>query len=293
MESISGRQSPFKRAFCVLTRKLAISQFTDGKAKFDPFAAKEFRGSRGGRPPLMPSPGQAAQEPEEPLPRRATTTDARIDGGRPRTPPCARALSRDVRDSVRRNRQAAQELEELLPRRATADARLAGGRPRTPPVEAKTPPGRGTPETQTTAGSGYYTSFHECTQAGNDSFQRVEAGVESLGSMTQSSPWSNRFLGNFLGMYRKFKAMKTKKNRGRCQGALEDVQFCRGALEDVQFCGLYFCGVDVFCEDDEREEESDYDILKKNRKQQRKEETEELFLGKIIQFGSTECWCGN
>jgi len=238
----------------------------------------------------------------------------------PAPSPCARALSREVRKSVRRNRGAAHELEELLPRRTTEapvargrlrtppvatktllgrgapETRTAASRTRTPPGAAKTPSGRSTPETQTTADSGYsriehffdtYTNFSNHVQMRNrDPFLHTENDADSATDSLGSAIHSSRLPGDILSVYGAFKAQKATKNK-KNKDRIQD------ALDCVQFCGLYFCGVDVFCEDDEREDDSDYDILRKTRTEQRREEAEKTFLGKIIQVGDQECWCGD
>lgn len=150
------------------------------------------------------------------------------------------------------------------------------------------------PETQTTAGSSYsriffdtYTSFENGLQIRNkDLFLQAETDTNSVFDSLGNAIHPSRLLGDIRAVYGEFRAQKAAENQ-KHQDGIQD------ALDCVQFCGLYFCGVDVFCEDDERTDASDYDLLKKRRPERRREEAEEAFLGKTIQVEDPECWCGD
>lgn len=144
-----------------------------------------------------------------------------------------------------------------------------------------------------------YASFKNMTveEGWNDPSQIVEPNVEqdvsTLGTM--DTPRKGLFV-DLAANYAKFKEFKKRsaksKAKARETGAT-DTQFtgCMTVMDDVQFCGLYFCGVDLLCETDSGDNTVNYDDLRQQRREKRKEEAEEKFLGKVIKIGA-DYGCG-
>ena len=129
-----------------------------------------------------------------------------------------------------------------------------------------------------------YTSFNIVRRENGDLFSHAEPEISTLGSTTPSS----HFFGDIRIIYGQFKAAKKKwkKKKETEKVRMQDV------LEDVQFCGVYLCGIDLVWEDAESEGNSHGGIPHQKRREERKEEAEEAFLGKIIKIGN-KYGCGS
>ena len=58
-------------------------------------------------------------------------------------------------------------------------------------------------------------------------------------------------------------------------------------MEDIQFCGLYFCGIDTTADNGVTKSayaDAHEDTLRR-RKEEMKQEAEDMFLGKVISCG--------
>jgi len=94
------------------------------------------------------------------------------------------------------------------------------------------------------------------------------------------------FLEDIQRTYAKF---KTDRNGGRH----EKSSVLQSIIEDVQFCGLYFCGIDTTTSDDNsRTGDDKYDDLMKRKRDERKRDVDDTFLGKVIQCGN-DYGCGD
>jgi len=96
---------------------------------------------------------------------------------------------------------------------------------------------------------------------------------------------SKNFLEDIQTTYTRF---KTTRNHGQKENKNSILQ---GIIEDVQFCGLYFCGMDTTTTDDDdvNGDVDLYDDQMKKKKEHRKREAEDTFLGKVVRCGN----CGD
>ena len=108
-------------------------------------------------------------------------------------------------------------------------------------------------------------------------------GTTKSTTSSKRSSNNNLFLEDIQNNYYKF---KTSRNNGLKEGR----SILSSIIEDVQFCGLYFCGIDTTTtEDDEalmqkkaNNKGGTYEETLKMKKEGRKKETEDTFLGKVI-----------
>ena len=97
---------------------------------------------------------------------------------------------------------------------------------------------------------------------------------------------SKSFLEDIQTTYTNF---KTKRNNGQKENKNSILQ---SIVEDVQFCGLYFCGIDTTTDNGDSSINGDvdkYDEKMKKKKEERKREAEDTFLGKVVRCGN----CGD
>lgn len=107
------------------------------------------------------------------------------------------------------------------------------------------------------------------------------SGSEAGGSGSQA----RSILGDIRSNYATF---KTSRNNGK----KEKGTVLQSIIEGIEFCGLYFCGIDTTQDDELNPADEGYDERMRRRKEERRRDMDDNFLGKVVQCGRDIPGCG-
>lgn len=120
-----------------------------------------------------------------------------------------------------------------------------------------------------------------------------DGGGSAGGGGTGGQSSRGSLLGDIRSNYERFKTSRSGggSKRGGAATLLQTV------MEDLEFCGLYFCGIDTTTPHNQDAEANvkpgdvGYDEVMRRRKEERKMDADDNFLGKVIRCGGDGC-CG-